>query len=146
VIASEDGPGQVIKIPPATPAVIPLARRSGINAPTFLQVPELAIGTLHPVRPTQVADSFIAFVIVNQLSEADYEDSMQMLASLSKTFQENELFSPPKPELSQNFFNPLVFSPACGAFINEGGKWPLARGKQLLGGNAHDRSKSSESH
>jgi hypothetical protein len=71
-----DGPGQIIKILPARPAVIALARRLGLVAPTFLHIRELAVWTLHRVRPAQAADGLIAFVVINQLLNANHDDSM----------------------------------------------------------------------
>jgi hypothetical protein len=59
--------------------------------------------TLHAVGPAHLANGFITLVVINQLLQANHADSMPMMTSLSKTFQETELFSSLKPELSLLF-------------------------------------------
>jgi hypothetical protein len=103
VVSGENRPGQIIEIPAALTAVIPLTGALSVIAPAFLYVPGLTVRTLHPVGPAHLADGLITLVIINQLLQADHDDSMQMPASLSKTFQESQLFSSLKPKLSLHF-------------------------------------------
>ena len=105
VMSGEDGPGQVIEISAALPAVIALAGTLSIVAPTFPDVAGPAVRTLQAIGPAHLADGFITFVVINQLLHTDHADSMQAMTSLSKTFQVSDFFSSPKPELSHLFFS-----------------------------------------
>jgi hypothetical protein len=58
---------QIIKLPPAGLALVPLAMGLVSMKPTLVDVARLAVGAPNPIRPAQLTDHFKAFGVVNQM-------------------------------------------------------------------------------
>ena len=58
---------QIIKLPPAGLALVPLAMGLMGMKPTLVDVARLAVRAPNPIRPAQLTDRFKAFGVVNQM-------------------------------------------------------------------------------
>ena len=61
------GFAQIIKLPLAGLALVPLAMGLVGMKPTLADVARLAVGAPNPIRPAQLTDRFEAFGVVNQM-------------------------------------------------------------------------------